>query len=268
MSIIHDALKKAQSVGKGTGPEDQRPGKGPPGSGWELRSVLLIIAIVVGVAALGTIVWRIGSVIKARSIIAKAGGSAQVQSEKTVAGNTPVKLKPEMESESAISDESLRNAERLLRIGDLDAAEEGFRKVLGSGKGDKSELLCNLGLVLKRKGKYKEAIKLYDEALGIRPDFAEALNNRAVLFRKMKQYVRAEADLNKALELKKGYSEAQFNLAAVYEASGKKLRALDAYRNYLSNPDRDPGLVDPRVRQRISFVEAELAASGWKKKRN
>ncbi len=266
MSIIHDALKKAQSAGKGTGAEDQEPGKRPPGRKRELRSVLLIVAIVVGVVALGTIVWRVGSVMRARSIMAKAGVSVPVQSEKVSVGKVAVPVKPKDKSDSGKLDEVLRNAERFLRLGDLNRAEEGFRKVLESGKGDRPELICNLGLVLKRKGRYKEALGLYNEALKIRPDFAEALNNRAVVFRKMKQYAKAEADLKRALELRQGYSEAQFNLAAVYEASGKKLKALDTYRSYLSNPDRDPGMVDPRVRQRISFVEAELTAAGWKKR--
>ncbi len=266
MSIIHDALKKAQSAGKETGTEDQKPGKGPPGRNRELRSVLLVIAIVVGVVALGTIVWRIGSVMRARTITAKAGVSVPVQSEKVSVGKLAVPVKPKDRSGSGKLDEVLRNAERFLRLGDLNTAEGSFRKVLESGKGDRPELLSNLGLVLKRKSRYKEALGLYNEALKIRPDFVEALNNRAVVFRKMKQYAKAEADLKRALELRQGYSEAQFNLAAVYEASGKKLKALDTYRSYLSNPDRDPGMVDPRVRQRISFVEAELTAAGWKKR--
>ncbi len=268
MSIIHDALKKAQSAGKDTGPEDQKFGKGPPLKKRYPRSVLMVVVIIVGVLALGTIVWRIGTVIRARSIMAKAVVSIPVQSEKVSVGNNAVPLKSTDGSGSGKLIEVLRNTERLLRIGDLNAAEKGFRKVLESGAGDRSELLSNLGLTLKRMGKYKEAMEMFNEALKIRPDFAEALNNRAVLFRKMKQYAEAETDLKRALELRQGYSEAQFNLAAVYEASGKKLKALDAYRSYLSNPDRDPGLVDPRVRQRISFVEAELTAAGWKNKMN
>ncbi len=264
MSIIHDALKKAQTEEKASGEHD---GASVSGSALETRkpyTLIMVLAIVVGVMALGTLVWRFGPLLMAKkqsrnsNAPASTASAAMSSPRVTAPGVNPA------ESEAANLDQKVRNAERFLRIGDFAAAESIFRAVLASGEGNRAELANNLGLTLKRRGRLKEALGYYDQALEYEQNMAEVLNNRAVLFRKLKRYTDAESDLKSALKIKPGYPEALFNLGVVYEASGKKLAALEAYRKYLEDSSHEPGLVAPRIRQRISYVEAELAATEWK----
>lgn len=92
--------------------------------------------------------------------------------------------------------------------------QEVLNKVSSEGKEDKNDdydYLNNQGLSLYHEQKYSEAIKLYDNALKINPDFPEALNNKGNAtiqviknmksMDKIKGYKKALSCYNKALEL-------------------------------------------------------------------
>lgn len=267
MSIIHDALKKAQSEEKLSGGRNSASENGPASKKTGSNTLVMVLAIVIGVTALGAIAWRFGPLLMVRQRAGKTDVSGRAASAVIPSARVSAPGMKSGKEEVSMVDRRVRDAERLLRIGDLAAAESLFRAILASGEGNRAEVINNLGLTLKRRGRFKEALGYYSQALEADQEMPEVLNNRAVLFRKLKRYSDAESDLRTALKIRPEYSEALFNLAVVYEASGKKLAALDAYRKYLDNSSREPGLVDPRVRQRISFVEAELAATEWKSRR-
>ena len=58
------------------------------------------------------------------------------------------------------------------------------------------------GFALHNQGKYQAAIKLYNEALSINPNYAQAYNNRGVAYKYLKHYNEAISDFNKSIELK------------------------------------------------------------------
>ncbi|HDL54061.1 MAG TPA: tetratricopeptide repeat protein, partial [Proteobacteria bacterium] len=78
--------------------------------------------------------------------------------------------------------------------------------------------------------------------------------------RRMGRYPEAQRDLKKALALVPEYAVAQANLAIVLEAAGRKKAAVAAYRRYLANPSRGPGLEDALIRRRVSLIEEGIAA--------
>ena len=53
------------------------------------------------------------------------------------------------------------------------------------------------GVACRRAGSYEHAILYYNQALAIKPDFAEAFNNRATAFYFLNKYDQAWADIER-----------------------------------------------------------------------
>ena len=87
----------------------------------------------------------------------------------------------------------------------------------------------NLGNVLVRQGKYQEAIAHYTEALRIKPDFAKAHNNLAVALVRQGKYQEAIARYAEALRIKPDYADAHNNLGVALARQGKHQEAIDHY---------------------------------------
>ena len=69
-------------------------------------------------------------------------------------------------------------------------------------------------------GQRAEAISDYDEAIHLKPDYAEAYNNRGVVKRELGQYEDAIADFDKAIRLKLNYTKAYYNRGVAKGALG------------------------------------------------
>lgn len=265
MSIIHDALKKAQQKKEA----EYEHSAGDPGTGEGIHKttprVLAVLAVLVGITALVVTGFRIaGTFTRGDRENTSLQTTTPVPPPQSTGRNDVVKIKVSSLETPGTSDLA-RQAERLFWLGDLTGAEEMFRKALLNGDGNDPELSNNLGLVQMKKGDLAQALKLFDHAIGEDPGLKEAFCNRGVVFRKMRQYSNAKSDLEKALSMAPDYSHAQFNLATVYEAMGQKADAITYYRKYLSNPDRTPGLDEPLIRQRVSALEAEVSSVSWPK---
>jgi hypothetical protein len=68
-----------------------------------------------------------------------------------------------------------------------------------------------LGRQLTSEGRYREAVVELTEALGIEPNFAQALNARGFAFFMLRDWRRAIEDLNHAIELNPNYANAYHN---------------------------------------------------------
>lgn len=75
---------------------------------------------------------------------------------------------------------------------------------------------------------------LYDKAILIKPDYAEAYNRRATLFLNEQNYPEALRDLNEALTHEPRHFGAWLGLGRIFEALGADKEALNAYREALA----------------------------------
>ena len=76
-------------------------------------------------------------------------------------------------------------------IGQLDAAVKSFEKALAI-KPDYTEVNYNLGLTFQELGQLDAAVKCYEKAIDVNPDHAEAHNNLGVTLKELGQLDAAE----------------------------------------------------------------------------
>ena len=109
-------------------------------------------------------------------------------------------------------------------IGQLDAAVKSFEKALAI-KPDYAEVHYNLGVVLKDLGQLDAAVKSYEKAIAIKPDYAEAHHNLST----HKKYIANDPQITQMQSLASTSDLSQsdrmqlcFALAKVYEDIGKQ----------------------------------------------
>jgi protein O-mannosyl-transferase len=91
----------------------------------------------------------------------------------------------------------------------------------------------NLGNLLKDAGEDQQAIKYYEQALSIKPDYADAHNGLASTLAKTGQAERALEHYKAALRLASNSYEAHNNLGNLLVNSGNLTAAIDQYRESL-----------------------------------
>ncbi|MBV8771279.1 MAG: tetratricopeptide repeat protein [Deltaproteobacteria bacterium] len=105
-------------------------------------------------------------------------------------------------------------------------------------KPDYAEAFYNRGNARRAKSDLDGALADYNEALRLKPDFAMAINNRGIVREAKGDLDRALADYNEALRLKPDYAEAINNRGIVRKAKGDLDGALADYNEALRlNPD-------------------------------
>lgn len=85
---------------------------------------------------------------------------------------------------------------------------------------DYQKVYTNRGNAYKKKGLYDEAIRDYNRALELKPDDYMAYNNRGNAYREKGLYDEAFRDYNKSIELKSDYALAYKNRGKAYEKKG------------------------------------------------
>lgn len=78
-----------------------------------------------------------------------------------------------------------------------------------------------IGLTSYKKGEYEEAIKHYDRAIDINPQFAEAYNNRGITKDVLGRHEEAIADYNEAIRINPQFAEAYNNRGRAYKEIGE-----------------------------------------------
>ena len=96
----------------------------------------------------------------------------------------------------------------------------------------------NLGNALKDQGKLDEAIAAYRQAIGIKPDYAEAHSNLGNALKEQGKLDEAIAAYRQAIGIKPDYAEAHSNLGNALKNQGKLDEAIAAYRQAIGiKPD-------------------------------
>jgi tetratricopeptide (TPR) repeat protein len=112
--------------------------------------------------------------------------------------------------------------------GDLASAEAKLKAAVVAD-GQNAEALNNLGQVLVRAGKAREAIAYFDRAIAISDGVWTYHFNRARAYSEMQNWAQAIAGYNDAVRLFPGDYVTHFNLAKAREASGDLPGAVESY---------------------------------------
>lgn len=87
----------------------------------------------------------------------------------------------------------------------------------------------NRGVEYGEKGEHDLAIKDFDKAIDLKPDYDSAYNNRGAVYRSKGEYDLAIEDCNKAIQLKSDYAEPYSNRGAAYRNKGNYDSAIKDY---------------------------------------
>jgi len=86
------------------------------------------------------------------------------------------------------------------------------------------------GLLLAGEGRNADAAKSFRQALGIKPDWAEAHSLLGSALTETGNYAEAEAELRKAVALKPDYAEGWNFLGEFLQKRGKEAEAQEAFK--------------------------------------
>ena len=122
-------------------------------------------------------------------------------------------------------------------LGQLDAAVKCYEQALAI-QPDFAEAHSNLGVTLKDLGQLDAAVKCYEQALAIQPDYAEAYNNLGITLNELGQLEEAVKRYEQALAIKPDYAEAHSNLGITLQELGQLEEAVKCYEQALAiKPD-------------------------------
>lgn len=96
-------------------------------------------------------------------------------------------------------------------------------------KPDYAEAYNNRGNIYGDLGQYQQAIEDYNEVIRLKPDYAMAYNNRGVDYRNLGQNQRAIEDYNEALRLNPNDAMAYNNRGVTYRDLGQNQQAIKDY---------------------------------------
>jgi tetratricopeptide (TPR) repeat protein len=85
------------------------------------------------------------------------------------------------------------------------------------------------GIELLHAGKAVDAIPFFDQAIRLKPQYAQAYINRAIAYHLMRQFNRALADYNLAIQISPKLPEAYYNRGITFNEIGQMSRAVDDF---------------------------------------
>jgi tetratricopeptide (TPR) repeat protein len=244
MSLIHDALKKAQEeahkkegvpLGSGVmsmGDAVETGRKLPP-----TRTLVLAGVLVVALGVFAYMRFVPKDVVKPE---AGAGDILVPKNAETIGKDDVGMLK--------------KRAVNAFKTDDLESAWSSLSTASNLDPKD-PEIWNNLGLVAKKRGDAAKARECYQKALDLKPQYPEAMNNMAMVEMEGGNLSKAMELLEGALKITPAYPEANFNLALLYEQKGDKKKAVEYYKRFLEVGGDFPSNVIDKVRDRLMEIE-------------
>jgi tetratricopeptide (TPR) repeat protein len=99
-----------------------------------------------------------------------------------------------------------------------------------------------LGVILDHSGRHEEAIKTFQQAISLDPNFATAYNNLGIAHRHQGNYEQSIAAYQKAITIDPKYVRAHHNLGMAYRHQGDYEQAIAAYKKVISIDPNHPSI--------------------------
>jgi tetratricopeptide (TPR) repeat protein len=115
-------------------------------------------------------------------------------------------------------------------LGDLNASVKMFETAV-SIKPDYAEALFNLGVVLRGLNQFDSAIESYKKAIIILPNYPDALNNLGNSYKELKKLNEAIESYEWAIAYKYDFYQAHNNLGLALSENGQPKLAIKSYEN-------------------------------------
>jgi len=96
------------------------------------------------------------------------------------------------------------------------------------------------GSAYGRGGKYQEALRDFDKALQLRPNFYQAYANRALIHRFLGDQASALADYNRSIQLNPSYDAAYIGRGNLYRKAGRVQEAFSDFQRAIQLDTTDP----------------------------
>jgi len=124
-----------------------------------------------------------------------------------------------------------------------------------------AEAFVNIGSIHIERGDYERALEQYDQAVRHNPMLAEAYYNRGVVLQELRRHDEALADYDRTLGLKPNYYLAFLNKSVILYELKRKAEAAGNYQQLLRvNPEHIDSLWNLGI---LKLSEGDFAA-GWK----
>ena len=136
-------------------------------------------------------------------------------------------------------------------------AEKLYKEVLKKHP-DHANTYVNLGMVLKKLEKHKEAIDCYEEAIKINPNDPNPHYNLGNLYKNFDKYEEAINFYNKAIEINPNNAEVYNNLGLSYRKIGKSTLSVNSYQKALAKRTNIRLEVDNKLLPATTFFFLEL----------
>lgn len=99
--------------------------------------------------------------------------------------------------------------------------------------GPDADSYYKLGMILQEKGQIDEAIKCFEKAAEIQPDFIEVFYILGIIYQSSKQYIEAIAHYEKVLHIDQNHVQSHNNLGTIYRQMGRLDDALIHHKKAL-----------------------------------
>jgi len=113
-------------------------------------------------------------------------------------------------------------------LGDKQGAIADYNQAINI-KPDYADAYYNRGIAKKNLGDYQGAIADYNQAIKIKPDYADAYNNRGLAKYELGDYQGEIADYNQAINIKPDYADAYYNRGLAKDDLEDKQGAIADY---------------------------------------
>ena len=139
--------------------------------------------------------------------------------------------------QSALSKDQIDSVIKLYSNGQYQEAIDKIKAL--NGVYPNVPFLFNLiGACYKELGDLKGAVTMFETAVNIKSDYAEAHKNLGITLRDIGQLEAAAKTLKKAIEVDPGYVDAHYNLAITFNYLGQFTNAIDYYEKTIAlNPN-------------------------------